>query len=61
MAKRKTPPFHVAIPECPAADRCQKRKIECSICLELTEDEWRDHVGKVLSRRARTTTLNKRM
>jgi len=48
MAKRK--PFHVAIPECPAADDCRKHRVECSICLDLTEAEWKKHAGKVLSK-----------
>jgi CO dehydrogenase/acetyl-CoA synthase epsilon subunit len=47
-AKRK--PFHVLLPECPAAEICRAKKAVCSVCEELTEEEWREHVRKVLNR-----------
>lgn len=45
--KRK--PIHLSIPECPASDLCRSKKADCSVCGELDEEAWREHVRKVLT------------
>lgn len=36
------------IQECPAYEVCRVKKIDCGICLDLSVEEWRTHVKKVL-------------
>jgi hypothetical protein len=40
----------VVVQECPAADRCRELGQDCSVCMDISEDDWRDHVRNVLSR-----------
>lgn len=38
------------IPECPAYEKCRAIGADCTVCLSLTETDWREHVRKVLAR-----------
>ena len=44
--ENKTPP----IQECLAYEKCREKKADCSVCLELSVDEWREHVRAILAR-----------
>jgi len=37
-----------SIPECPAYHRCRAKQVGCEVCLELSVEEWRKHVKKVM-------------
>jgi hypothetical protein len=38
------------IPECPAYEVCRAKGVGCEICLELSAQEWREHVNHVLKK-----------
>lgn len=45
-AKPKSAP---TIQECPAYRVCQEKKVDCEICMGLSVEAWREHVGNVLA------------
>lgn len=40
----------IRIPECPAYPICRAKGLDCRICVEVSEDRWREHVRKVMGR-----------
>ena len=38
------------VKECLAYEKCREKKADCSVCLELLVDEWREHVRAILAR-----------
>lgn len=36
------------IQECPAYEICRAKEASCEVCLELSVEEWKEHVRKVM-------------
>jgi hypothetical protein len=37
------------VPECMAAEICRGKGADCSVCLGLSVEKWREHAEKVLA------------
>jgi hypothetical protein len=53
MSKNNNGADKVRIPECPAFEAChpkvsKRMKLVCHMCLEMTVEDWKDHVKTVL-------------
>ena len=39
-----------SIPECPAYQICRAKKASCDVCSSLPEEEWKEHVKRVMQK-----------